>query len=262
MEAMFTKDTMIDGDAFEQLAHSLGLVYAATHELTSCIEGIRRQSGRVSVLSHNSDGCIVSPGTPLREYDFVWDNVPANVGHWFAQNVDVRDDRLTPLPIGLENIRWYPDLHKKDVIASLPRVENKGLLYLNVNTEIVVQREVLYQRFGNLAWCTAERGKNGIRFNHYAQQLSTHKFVLCPDGNGLDTHRTWEALYLGSFPIVERHCFTEEFAKLLPLLIIDDWDQVTEDFLNSKYDEFTSREWNWHALSIRYWEDLIRRTIA
>lgn len=256
----FTKDTMIDGDAFEQLAHDLGLVYVQIHNLTR--ESIRHRPGTANILSHNGDGCIMPGGTPSREYDFVWDNIPANVGHWFAQNVDVRDGRLTPIPIGLENIRWYPDLHKKDVILALPEIENKKLVYLNVNADIVVQREVLYQRFGNLAWCTTERGKNGIRFNHYAQQLKAHKFVLCPDGNGLDTHRTWEALYSGSFPIVERHPFTEEFAKQLPLVIIDGWGQVTEDFLNSRYDEFTSREWNWHALSIHYWKDLIQRTIA
>jgi len=81
--------------------------------------------------------------------------------------------------------------------------------------------------------------------------------VLCPDGNGPDTHRTWETLYLGSFPIVERHVFTERFAEELPLLIVDNWAHVTQDFLDYVYAAFIKLDWNWQALTMDYWEKRI-----
>ena len=178
---------VIDGDRFEALARRLGLVYADTHAIAAKLEDIRAM-GPVVVLTHNSDGCILPPGsTNTREYDFIWQDVPDNVTHWFGQNVDVKDQRLTPIPIGLERVRWYPELRKHAVISRThtPRGGKSGLLYLNANTEIRVQREALYQRFEGKPWVTAERGKNGINFEHYARQVAAHKFVLCPDGNGL-----------------------------------------------------------------------------
>ena len=246
---------LIDGDQFEALARRLRLAYFDTHDIDRAkLSGV--------VLTHNSDGAILPPGsTNTREYDFTWQDIPANVTHWFAQNVDVTHPRLTPIPIGLERVRWYPELNKHRVILDTPRGEKTGLLYLNCNTEIRVQREELYRRFEGQSWVTAERGKNGMDFEHYARQIAAHKFVLCPDGNGPDTHRTWETLYLGSFPIVERHRFTQVFAEELPLLIVDNWSHVTEDFLNYVYAAFVKIDWNWQALTMDYWEKRIESAL-
>jgi len=256
------REDLIDGDRFEELADRLGLVYLETHDVAGYIEFIRSRTDRLVVLSHNSDGYIAAPGTPTREYDFVWHDIPPNVVHWFGQNVDVDDERLTPIPIGLERIRWHPEMHKNELILSTPRDEKTGLVYLNVNTRIRVQREVLYRYFGALPWVTVERGRNGVDFEHYARQIARHKFVLCPDGNGMDTHRTWETLYLGSFPIVERHVFTEYFARYLPLLIVDDWRQVTDWWLEQVHKDFTNREWRWAMLTMGYWEKAIREKLS
>lgn len=256
LSSHFTKDDLIDGDQFERLAQELGLVYTETHKIAECLKSIGPEA--VNILSHNSDGGIVSKGM-ARWCDFEWDDAPSNVNHWLAQNAEVRDERLIPLPIGLERDRWSPPSQKKDAILSTPIAEIKKLMYLNVTTGTNPSRQFLYRLFANKPWCTAE---DRVTFPHYVRQLGAHKFVLSPDGNGMDTHRTWEALYLGASPIVERHYFTEEFAKQLPLLIVDSWSQITEDFLNRKYREFASREWNWDALSIHYWESLIREVIA
>ena len=256
---LITKDDMIDGDQFERLAGKYGLTYIETHEARN-----RELSG--CILTHNSDACILPKGktiqprlSEVRTYDYNWGNVPDSVRVWLAQNVDVRDERLIPIPIGLERDRWFPHLRKKEVILTLPDVEKTGLLYLNVNPETHWARPALYEMF---PWCTVEPGHNGARFLNYAWQIKRHKFVLCPDGNGMDTHRTWETLYLGSYPIVQRHVFTEEFARILPLLIVDAWGEVTEQYLDSMYKDFASREWSWEALKIDYWENLIKEKIC
>ncbi len=255
------KADLIDGDQFEMLAGKYGLAYMETHKMRearlSLLLGI--------LLTHNSDGCILPAGKTIqprtsaqRTEDYNWGNVPDCVSVWFAQNVDVQDERLIPIPIGLERDRWFPHLRKKETIITLPEVEKTGLLYLNFNPSTHWKRLALYEQMGSEAWCTVEPGHNGVGFLNYARQIKRHKFVLCPDGNGMDTHRTWETLYLGSYPVVERHVFTEEFAKILPLLVVDDWREVTEQYLNSTYEDFADRAWNWEALKIGYWEDLIK----
>jgi len=256
---LITRGDLIDGDQFERLAGKYGLAYIETHEAKN-----RDLSG--CILTHNSDGCILPKGKAIqprppvqRTEDYNWGDVPDSVRVWFAQNADVRDERLIPIPIGLERDRWFPHLHKKDVILTLPDVEKTGLLYLNFNPETHWARPALYEMLG---WGTVEPRHNGVDFLHYAQQIKRHRFVLCPDGNGMDTHRTWEALYLGSYPIVQRHVFTEEFVKILPLLVIDDWSEITEQFLCGKYEDFVSKEWCWEALKINYWENLIKEKMC
>ncbi len=45
--------------------------------------------------------------------------------------------------------------------------------------------------------------RNGHLSGHYSR-LSEYKFWICPRGNGLDTHRAWEALYVGAVPVIKR----------------------------------------------------------
>ena len=260
---------LINCDAFQQLAEDLGLVFSPTHEVSGLISRIRGQAKTVNILTHRSDGCILNPGQvyhprPMeRTEDFEWQDIPSNIQWWFAQNCCVEDDRLIPIPIGVENDAWANPQQKKETILSLRRMEvrKRGLVYLNVNPVTNFDRPKLYEFFGDRSWCTVEYGKNGAGFDNYARKIWTHKFVLCPEGNGQDTHRPWESLYLNSFPIVWRRRFTEEFSKYLPILVIDDWEQVTASFLGEKYQEFITREWRWETLKMGYWRNLIQEKL-
>lgn len=252
------KSQMIDGDAFERLAEKHNLFYATTHKLRASrqIDAITKQPAPVNVLSHNSDGGIVSSLDEASWFDYIWSGMPTNVGVWFAQNCDVEYPRLVPIPIGLECDRWHPPSIKKDAILATPKAERDRLVYLNhtIRASHRTQRKVALDLFSDKPWCTYETGKS---FEHYARQLACHKFVFSPDGNGMDCVRTWEALYLGCYPIVERHVFTTEFAKVLPLLVVDDWTTITEDFLRAEYERMSTQAWRWDALTVDYWDELI-----
>ena len=86
-------------------------------------------------------------------------------------------------------------------------------------------------------------------------ELSSHKFVLCPNGNGIDCFRTWEALTLGTIPIVERSYVSESFSDL-PILIVDNMYGITKDFLDEQYELIMNRFPDWSTiekLKLSYW---------
>jgi len=258
------KSDMLDGDTFAHLAQKHNLFYATTHLLRDerQIDEIAAMPGPVNVLSHNSDGGILSPDDTASWFDFIWQDAPGNIGHWFAQNCDVRDPRLTPIPIGLETDRWHPPSQKKDALLATERFRiPPGLVYLNhtIRASHRTMRQIAYDLFSDKPWVTVKHMDQN--FKDYYWQLSAHKFVFSPDGNGMDTCRTWEALYLGCYPIVERHVFTEEFAKGLPLLIVDDWSTITEEFLHAKYEEMSAKRWNWDMLTVKWWDRLIGKKL-
>lgn len=68
----------------------------------------------------------------------------------------------------------------------------------------------------------------------YKKLLGDSRFVLSPPGNGVDCHRTWEAIYLGSIPVVLKRAWP--FAHVdLPVLVTDQWDDVLELISESSY---------------------------
>ena len=52
--------------------------------------------------------------------------------------------------------------------------------------------------------------------------LCRSKFVLCPEGTGIDTHRVYESLYCGATPVVLRNSLSHLYERL-PVCIVDKW---------------------------------------
>ena len=39
----------------------------------------------------------------------------------------------------------------------------------------------------------------------YLDALTNYKYIFCPEGLGLDTHRFWETIYAGSIPVTKNN---------------------------------------------------------
>jgi hypothetical protein len=60
----------------------------------------------------------------------------------------------------------------------------------------------------------------------YVRNLAKYSFCICPRGNGLDTHRFWESLYLGVVPIVLDTPWADMMKSLkIPCLTVSNWNQ-------------------------------------
>jgi hypothetical protein len=61
----------------------------------------------------------------------------------------------------------------------------------------------------------------------YRKTVSRYMFIASPPGNGLDCHRTWEALYMGCIPIVEDNYMNRKFREMgLPMVLVANWDSI------------------------------------
>ena len=85
-----------------------------------------------------------------------------------------------------------------------------------------------------------------------------YSFILSPYGNGMDCHRTWESICLGSIPIVLAPNFKHMF-KDLPVLIVNNWSDITEELLNNTIEEYKTKTFNYDKISLSYWENLINK---
>ena len=103
---------------------------------------------------------------------------------------------------------------------------------------------------------------NSIDLPTYYNKIYAHKFIVCPIGGGLDCHRNWEVLYMNRFPVMKKMYSLEKLYSDLPVLFVDDWHEITEEFLLYKYREMKSKTYNLNKLMQSYWFKLIDKSIT
>ena len=62
-------------------------------------------------------------------------------------------------------------------------------------------------------------------FGEYLKKLESSAFSLCPEGNGLDSHRLYESYALGATPVVRRGALMKMHAEFSPV-VVEDWDEI------------------------------------
>ena len=84
----------------------------------------------------------------------------------------------------------------------------------------------------------------------YLRMLPHFKFVISPEGNGIDCHRHYEALMAGCIPIVERNEQLHEKYGDCPILFTDDYSEITPEYLTDKYKEILHKTWDFSRLCL------------
>lgn len=201
------------------------------------------------LVSHNSDDHVTQNFAQFLKSE--------KLIAWFAQNVEgLTHPKLHPIPIGIANRMWEhgnPKLIRE--VASIKDSVNKNImLYLNFDEKTFLkERRDVANLFKNKPFCVVSSPKP---FKDYLFDLCQSKFVLSPRGNGLDCHRTWESLLMGTIPIVKSSSLDPLFDDL-PVLLVNDWNEITLDYLEEKYLEMRSKEYSMEKAYLQYWLDLI-----
>lgn len=93
-----------------------------------------------------------------------------------------------------------------------------------------------------------------------------YAFVISPPGHGIDCHRTWEALALGSIPITlaptgSPACWSNPLFSGLPVVVVRRWEEVTDEALHkwramhaASFDQATPQAYALtNALGLQHW---------
>ena len=135
--------------------------------------------------------------------------------HIFAINTTVRHPRLTTIPIGFVD-RQLPFLRE----FPRPNVERDIEIYINFTTVTnTPKRQECLRAFESDPRAVV---RTNLSLPDYYSDLSRSKFVLCPEGTGMDTHRVYESLLCGATPVVVRNSLSHLYEKL-PVCILDTW---------------------------------------
>ena len=173
---------------------------------------------------------------------------------WFGWNTGIEHPKLHPIPIGLNEGRHF------GVIKSSMQKHRSNSKLNRVLVNFKQDRDVR-KKLWKLSrdWSFADRlpydtsggqsKKNVIGIttdDSYYKMLSKYKYVACPKGLGIDTHRTWESLYMGAIPIVLKSSISPVYEGL-PVIQLDRWEELNEELLfipeNSSYEKLDLDFW-------------------
>lgn len=265
---MITKEEIIFGNKFRNLDNGFNIFYRDIHEVNDFFVNCNKEIPFI-LISHNSDGSVTDNPTRFNvgsSNDADSRLIPDNLVCWYTQNVKVKHSKIKSIPIGMENDIWFPEINKIEKIINKINEEktyiNDVYMCFNINNNFS-ERNYLFNLLNNKSFVTSEIGYNGNNdlFNRFLNNIYNHKFVVCPEGNGIDTHRTWETLYLGSIPIEKRNFNNIYYENKLPICFVNDWNEINEDFLEKEYNRIKNTDYNLDLLNFNYWKNKIENTI-
>jgi len=259
------RSEIIQTDRYKAICERLGIPYFKIDFLSK--SGAWRGQ-RIKKTNFNRLKLLVTGHSdfPLDEQRFRL--AKPHLKRWFSTNVTHADPRLVGIPLGVTNYTDETPLHLisgnlDPLLASYGQPKKlANLIYMNFSIETFPQeRQPVFDLFKDHAFVTNEPVNQSVTGHRcFLRQIYDHQFVLCPRGNGIDTVRMWEALYLKSIPIVRR-CHAMSFFQDLPILFVDRWEEALDpQFLERMYHEFHNREWNMEKLNVSYWERQFRMT--
>ncbi len=205
----------------------------------------------ILVVHGMSEDRLTNDLLPLLESDLL-------IAYFTIHPPETQHPKLFPLPAGVKqrkDIYARKDELSQTFVQYRAGTKKKHLLYCNFLNRTHECRPILKSLFKNKEYCYL---RDRCRFDEFIKDVAESVFVLSPPGKGIDANRTWEALLLGSIPIVISSCLNPLYEDL-PVLIVEDWSEITEEFLLQKHKEIIAKEYDLTKLYVEYWFAIIKK---
>ena len=217
------------------------VIYVYGHDIDTFLEHVDDVNFEFDLITHNSDIGINEKHFPFSK----------KIKNWYGQNNHIGNNATT-LPIGIARKKY--DHGDVKLLSKLSENSFKDILvYKNFSIDTNAEDRSIVDDITT---------KNGIKMSPYKSQedylnyISRSVFCISPPGNGIDCHRIWESLYLKCIPVVKYdHAF--EQLKDLPILFIEDWNDVTIPVLKSKLSHINQLDKKHKLLKYSHLVDII-----
>jgi len=221
------------------------IVFCFTHRIDILRTKINFFQNNFILLTHNSD-------EEIKDNENVINILNCDkLVRWFTQNLYVENlihpyNKLNILPIGIANTQWK---HGKDFILSylnnLKNGKDKNVyMSFDINTNKKERKDCYNSLYKKIEFLPSIDSLGNF------ERMSRFKYCICPIGNGVDTHRFWEALYLKVIPIVVRNTFYTLLENKVPMIILNNWDEFDlpklPDYNTFNVDNITLADMNYY----------------
>jgi hypothetical protein len=195
----------------------------------------------------------------------------ANMTCWMTKNPSIRHPKVTGLPLGPkwqyqsydffgeDKQRILKILHRH-CMTPLVLFESEKPNFMYVNFDVTTTKLPFYKPHTNMRELLLNRCMQegfevspSCEYEVYLQDLKTYKFCMAPPGRGIDTHRVWESLMVGTIPVVVTSPLDSLYEEL-PVVIIKNVSQISKEYLEKEYLNLKKRKYTFEQLYAPYWK--------
>ena len=257
----------IEINKFVKLHNNKNIFFCKTDYIFQDFDIISKLNNDVVLITGNSDYAIT---------DDIIKKIPSNIAAWYAQNALAKSEILHPLPIGLENklsaerighgVGYFDRACEKEKLLDLNYNnlnEPSKFIYANFNINTnssyrsIVKNHCIHAE--HIDW-----EEPNLSLSEFFNKIMDYKMVVCPIGNGIDTHRLWEVLYSNRIPITIQvgDYKIYDLYKKLPIIILNNFNQLLDyNFLIEEYTKCKTKLFNKNLLYTEYWINSITNII-
>jgi hypothetical protein len=249
--------SIIELNKFSKLHNGKTIFFCKTDFLEDDFNIIKNLDNDVILITGNSDYEINEDRSK---------NLPKNVKKWYGQNALIYHDRIEPIPIGIEN--GFESERLGHGVSYYERVtEKRNLLERNIDKvptkKIYANFQIFtnyHHRFPVMEICKHSNHidweEPNLKLSDFFDKILDYEMVVCPAGNGVDTHRLWEVLYSKRIPITIKmgNFKIYELYEKLPIIVLDSIDDLNNyELIIQKYNNIKSSTFTLDSLDVNFW---------
>ena len=247
----------ISGDTFLAISdayiikgkESLGIISRHDKKKIIFIENDLMEKDWVRECARNFKIVILHNGDNVPKLKYLKELANSKI-YVFGTNINFLDEYIEPIPIGIENAHHKKNGHidyYNPVKLSNSKKDKKNILFasFSVNTEVRKNYEKILNKYGIF-------NMNNLSLDEYRKKLGNSYFVISPPGNGIDCHRTWEALYHNAIPVIENKY--NLFSHInLPILGVNNLEEFFNYSLEKKYNIYKNLMFKYNEKIFMQW---------
>jgi hypothetical protein len=196
------------------------VIFCYTHNVNTLFSMIDYFQNSFILVLHNSDGEINESHVKNIEHK--------KIIRVFSQNCVISNKKVHFLPIGIANSQWqHGNLSTFDKIlnSKVDKLYNFYFNFSHTHKDRVIAEEILSKNFTK---------NKQLPYEEFLLDLKRHKYCFCPRGNGIDTHRFWECIYLNVIPICIECNFTKKLQSKYPqIILVKSYSEVNKNLLDN-----------------------------
>jgi len=199
------------------------------------------------------------------------------VKKWYAVNCVSPHEKLVPIPLGISYHDQYelkqilPIDQERELVtvkSEFISIEQTGMKAVT-NFQHAMNDPPPRKMFRTAAYKALQNNDCVIwlpkqdRLDFW-KSCNENLFVICPFGNGPDTHRVYEVLALGRVPIVFICYLNKLLFEDLPVVIVSNWKQINAEFLENQkriiVEKYNKNEYKFEKMTSAYWRNIIMQS--
>lgn len=211
------------------------------------------------IITHNCIGHVKDNTPRSRKEDVNLDDFEGCYRLWFAKNSFSKKENVHPIPLGFENKRWDKYGVKENTFNNIKQKDPTKNLYLNckIGTNVKIRQEC-WDKCKNIQ--VDMEGPNRP-FNLFMKKMLDYRFIISPDGAGVDCHRTYESFFLKRIPIIREEYPLKRLYGDMPVIYVNnDWLNLKNIDFEKVYDMMKG-QFNPHFLTQEYWRIKMEKLI-